>query len=166
VRSSTPHNPTALYGLLRGYLYFLYLDNIRASQEIHLWASTACYGDSFIFLYVDNVRTSQETHLWISTDSILGIALLFFQAYSQPPSQATRHRGDELAMSLATVVFADVTTLGPVVCQICGGTCWVRLHRLNVSQPLDLDLLHFILPISRINGAGNRMISERGGIPD
>jgi hypothetical protein len=25
-----------------------------------LWASTACYGDSFTFLYVDDVRTSQE----------------------------------------------------------------------------------------------------------
>jgi hypothetical protein len=29
--------------------------------------STACYADSFTFLYVDDVRTSQETCLWAST---------------------------------------------------------------------------------------------------
>jgi hypothetical protein len=29
-----------------------------------LRAATACYGDSFTFLYVDDVRTSQETHYW------------------------------------------------------------------------------------------------------
>jgi hypothetical protein len=28
----------------------------------HLRASTACYRDGFTFLYVDDVRTSQETH--------------------------------------------------------------------------------------------------------
>jgi hypothetical protein len=43
-----------LHSLLRGYLYFLYVDDVRTtqetpSQETHLWASTACYGDSFIF---------------------------------------------------------------------------------------------------------------------
>jgi hypothetical protein len=43
----------------------------------HLWASTDCYGDSFTFLYIDDVRTSQETHLWPST-AYRGIALLFF----------------------------------------------------------------------------------------
>jgi hypothetical protein len=28
-----------------------------------LYASMACYGDSFTFLYADDVRTSQETYL-------------------------------------------------------------------------------------------------------
>jgi hypothetical protein len=32
-----------------------------------LRASTACYGDRYTFLYVDDVRTSQETHLRGST---------------------------------------------------------------------------------------------------
>jgi hypothetical protein len=44
-----------------------YVDDIRTSQETHVWASTACYGDSFNFLYVDDVCTSQETRLWSST---------------------------------------------------------------------------------------------------
>jgi hypothetical protein len=26
--------------------------------------STACHGNSFTLLYVDDVRTSQEVHLW------------------------------------------------------------------------------------------------------
>jgi hypothetical protein len=29
--------------------------------EPHVWAPTACYGDSFTVSYIDNVRTSQET---------------------------------------------------------------------------------------------------------
>jgi hypothetical protein len=35
---------------------FLYVDDIRISQELHLWSSTDCYCDSFTFLYVDDVR--------------------------------------------------------------------------------------------------------------
>jgi hypothetical protein len=46
---------------------FVCADDVRTSQETHLWASTACYMDGFTFLYVDDVRTSQETHLWSST---------------------------------------------------------------------------------------------------
>jgi hypothetical protein len=42
---------------------FLYVDDIRTSQKTHLWASTACYVDSFIFVYVNDVRTSQEAPL-------------------------------------------------------------------------------------------------------
>jgi hypothetical protein len=34
----------------------LYADNVRASQETGLEASTACYRDSFILLYADDVR--------------------------------------------------------------------------------------------------------------
>jgi hypothetical protein len=45
----------------------LYVDDVRASQETHIGASTACYGDSFTVLYVDDVRASQETHIGAST---------------------------------------------------------------------------------------------------
>jgi hypothetical protein len=48
-------------------LLFLYVDDVHSSQETHLWASTACYGDSFTSLYVYDVHSSQETHLWSST---------------------------------------------------------------------------------------------------
>jgi hypothetical protein len=37
------------------------------TQETHIWASTAYYGESFILLYVDDFLTSQETHLCVST---------------------------------------------------------------------------------------------------
>jgi hypothetical protein len=47
-------------------LPFFYVDDARTSQEAHLWASTACYGDSSTLLYVDDVCTSQESHLWVS----------------------------------------------------------------------------------------------------
>jgi hypothetical protein len=50
---------TCLHSLLRRYLYFLYVDDFRTSQQIH--ASTVCYGDGFTFLHVNDVRTSQET---------------------------------------------------------------------------------------------------------
>jgi hypothetical protein len=80
-----------MHGLLRGYLYSLYVDDIRASQEhtygllqfgtgialclymqmifvsgrkqTYLWASAACCGDIFRFLYADDARTSQDTHI-------------------------------------------------------------------------------------------------------
>jgi hypothetical protein len=32
------------------------VDDIRISQETHLWASTTCYGDILIFIYVDYFR--------------------------------------------------------------------------------------------------------------
>jgi hypothetical protein len=44
-------------------LLFKYVDDVRTSQETHLWASTACYGNGFTILYADNVRTSRETNL-------------------------------------------------------------------------------------------------------
>jgi hypothetical protein len=57
-----------LHGLLRGWLYFfVYVDDVRTSEETHLWAFSACYGDTFTFLYVYDVRASQETHLCDST---------------------------------------------------------------------------------------------------
>jgi hypothetical protein len=63
-----------LHGLLWGYFYFLYVDDVRISQKTHLLACTVyllactvCYGDNLTFLYIDDVRISQETHLWAST---------------------------------------------------------------------------------------------------
>jgi hypothetical protein len=40
---------------------FVYVNDVRTSQEIRPWTSTACYGDSFTFVYVNYVRTSHET---------------------------------------------------------------------------------------------------------
>jgi hypothetical protein len=42
----------SLHGLLRDSFTCLYVDSVRTSQETHLWASTACYGDSFTFYSV------------------------------------------------------------------------------------------------------------------
>jgi hypothetical protein len=47
--STSQETPLSLHGLLRGELYFLYVD-VRTSQETYLWASAACYGDSFTSL--------------------------------------------------------------------------------------------------------------------
>jgi hypothetical protein len=66
-----------LHGLLRGRFTFLYIDNVPASQETHLWVSTDSYGDSLTSLYGDDVRVSQETHLWLSTASY-GVDLLLY----------------------------------------------------------------------------------------
>jgi hypothetical protein len=45
----------------------LYVDDVHSSQETYLRTWKACYGVSCTFLYVDDVRTSQETHLQAST---------------------------------------------------------------------------------------------------
>jgi hypothetical protein len=66
---------TACYG---DSVIILYVDNVLTSQEAHLWTSTACYGDSFILLYVDDVRTSQEAHLWTSTACYGDIFVLLY----------------------------------------------------------------------------------------
>jgi hypothetical protein len=60
----TPMTSTGCYG---DSFTFLYVDDVRISEETHLWASTACYGDNVTLLYVDYVRTSQETRLLSST---------------------------------------------------------------------------------------------------
>jgi hypothetical protein len=57
----------------------LYIADVRTSQETHLWTSTSCYGDSFTFLYLADIRTSQETHLWPPRPAT-GIALLLYLA--------------------------------------------------------------------------------------
>jgi hypothetical protein len=46
---------------------FLYVHDVRTSQETSLWASTAYDGDRSTFQYVDDIRASQETCTWVST---------------------------------------------------------------------------------------------------
>jgi hypothetical protein len=40
-----------LHTLLRGYLYFLYVDDIRTSQETYLMTSMGCYGIILLLVY-------------------------------------------------------------------------------------------------------------------
>jgi hypothetical protein len=48
-----------LHSLLNdSFTFFCVDEDFRSSQEAHLWASTACYRDSFTLVYVDDVRTS------------------------------------------------------------------------------------------------------------
>jgi hypothetical protein len=56
VGSSISHNPVALHCLLQGLLCFLFVNDVRISQETSV-------NLSFTFPYVDDARTSQETHL-------------------------------------------------------------------------------------------------------
>jgi hypothetical protein len=51
------------------WIYFLYVDDIRTSQETCLYSSTASYREGFSFLYVNDVHTSKETLLCDSTAS-------------------------------------------------------------------------------------------------
>jgi hypothetical protein len=51
---------TDLDCLLGNSFTFLYVDDVRASQEAQ--TSIACYEESFTFLYVYDVRTSQKAH--------------------------------------------------------------------------------------------------------
>jgi hypothetical protein len=74
--SSTSHNPTGLHGLLRGQLYFLYVDDIHISQETHIWASKLCHGDSFTF-YIEMMFIFHRKHIYGPPNSVTGIALLF-----------------------------------------------------------------------------------------
>jgi hypothetical protein len=37
-----------LHGVLRRYLYFWYVADVRTAQKTHLWDSTACYGVKFV----------------------------------------------------------------------------------------------------------------------
>jgi hypothetical protein len=48
-----PHriHTTGFHGLLRRYLYFECVDEVRTSQEAHLPTPTACYGDRFTFFF-------------------------------------------------------------------------------------------------------------------
>jgi hypothetical protein len=44
-----------------GYIYFLYEDDVRISQETHLLPSTACYGDSSTF-YIMMITVPYKKH--------------------------------------------------------------------------------------------------------
>jgi hypothetical protein len=55
------------HGVLRGYINFVYVEDVRTSQGAHLWAPTTFYGDTLSSLYVDDDLTSQEAHIWTST---------------------------------------------------------------------------------------------------
>jgi hypothetical protein len=61
---------------VKGIDYFLYVDDIRTSQQTHLLASKTCYGDSLIFSYEDVDLTSQETQLRDPT-ACFGVSLTF-----------------------------------------------------------------------------------------
>jgi hypothetical protein len=54
-----------LHSVLQRYLYFVYVDDVRTSQETPL-GSNSLLTRIFFFVYVDGVRTSQETRLWAS----------------------------------------------------------------------------------------------------
>jgi hypothetical protein len=64
-----------LLGLLRGQIYFFYMQIMFVSHE-HTGLHGLLWGWLY-FLYVDDVCTSQETRLWTSL-TFYGIALLFY----------------------------------------------------------------------------------------
>jgi hypothetical protein len=74
---TSQETPIDLHRLLLEYLYFLMYKCCSYLPETHLPTSTACYRDGFTFWYVDDIRTSQETHLWTSM-AFTGMALLNF----------------------------------------------------------------------------------------
>jgi hypothetical protein len=63
---------------------FLYVDDVRTSQETCIYASMVCYGNNFTSRYVDDVGTSQETYIYIyiyihtPPRPVMVIALLFY----------------------------------------------------------------------------------------
>jgi hypothetical protein len=56
-----------LHGLLGDSFTFFYVDDIRTSQEIYLWACTAYYGDSFTFLTLEQT-TDHDNAYHLSSD--------------------------------------------------------------------------------------------------
>jgi hypothetical protein len=72
---------TGLQGLLRRFLYFLYVNDVRISHETHIHASTASYRDNFTFVYVYRVLRYRKgttgppwLHMWTTLLSTLLIA--------------------------------------------------------------------------------------------
>jgi hypothetical protein len=66
----------------------LYMGDIRTSQEIYIWTSTASYGERFTLLNVEYVHTAQEI-LWASTASC-GYSFTYLHAYHVCTSKETR----------------------------------------------------------------------------
>jgi hypothetical protein len=111
---SVPHRktPVGFNSLLRGWLNYLFMDDVRTSQEhtygppwpvrgialfficrslsyltgTHLWASMACYGYSFTFLYADHFRTS-EKHTYGAPRPVTGIVLPFYMQMMFVPNR-------------------------------------------------------------------------------
>jgi hypothetical protein len=71
-----PHRKHPSSSIVCYAILYVYVDGVPTSQETHLWASMACFGDSFTFLYADEVHISQEnTHGPLQTVKM--ITLLF-----------------------------------------------------------------------------------------
>jgi hypothetical protein len=105
-----------LHGLLGDSFNFLYVDNVRTSQEAHLWTTAACYGDCFTFfictccsylagstpmdhcsllrgllyfLYMQMMFVPRRKHTYGPLQPVTGIALLSLYAHNVPTSQET-----------------------------------------------------------------------------
>jgi hypothetical protein len=65
-----------LCSLLRGWLYLLYVYNVRTSQETHLWASAASYGYGCNF-YMYMVFVPHRRHTYGLLQPLMGMALPF-----------------------------------------------------------------------------------------
>jgi uncharacterized protein YcgI (DUF1989 family) len=99
----------------------LFVDDVRTSQETHLWAFTACYGNSFTSLYMDDIRTSKETHLWASMDSYRESSTLLYV--------------DDVRTSLKTHFRASTARCGDNFAFYCSGSFQKRQnHKNNQSQ--------------------------------
>jgi hypothetical protein len=101
----------------------LYGDDVRTSQETHLWPSTARYGEIFAMLYGDDVRTSKETNLWAPT-ACYGVSFTFLyvdyvctsQETHFPPRPVTgtaflKIRSDNIALRLCLSVLVAVAVV-------------------------------------------------------
>jgi hypothetical protein len=104
-----------LHGLLRAELYFLYVDEVRTSQEIYLRASTDCYGDSFALLYIIIIPQSSPL---VANRSVLGVSRRCGQICSLLVTHATGNVRKGVRFAVFTVVtmkngiFWDVTPCG------------------------------------------------------
>jgi hypothetical protein len=67
----------SVHGLLQRYLYFLYANDVRPSQEKCLWISTACYRDSFT-CYMHMMFVPHWKHKHKPPRSVTGIAFLVY----------------------------------------------------------------------------------------
>jgi hypothetical protein len=59
-------------------LLFMYANNVRTSQETHLWAFTVYYVDSFTSLCMYMMIVPHRKHTYWHPRSITGIALFYY----------------------------------------------------------------------------------------
>jgi hypothetical protein len=64
-----------LHGLLRDSFSVLYVNDVRTSQETHVWASMSCYGIALSF-YMLMMFVPHKNHK--PPSSVTGTALLFY----------------------------------------------------------------------------------------